>query len=64
MRSQQKRKLNKMADVANALRAKIRKAAQDGVQEEMRADAEISKLMQAMDELEKKSYHFSQVSNH
>ncbi|CAG9111872.1 unnamed protein product [Plutella xylostella] len=64
VRSQQKRKLNKMADVANALRAKIRKAAQDGIQEEMRADAEISKLMQAMDELEKKSYHFSQVNDY
>ncbi|XP_053610676.1 dynein regulatory complex protein 1 [Plodia interpunctella] len=64
VRSQQKRKLNKMSDVANTLRSKIRKAAEDGAQEEIRADAEISKLMQAMDDLEKKAEHFSHVNNY
>ncbi|XP_013148112.1 PREDICTED: dynein regulatory complex protein 1 [Papilio polytes] len=64
VRSQQKRKLNKMSDVANSLRAKIRKAAEDGAIEEMKADAEIIKLMQAMDDLEKKCRHFSKVNNY
>ncbi|XP_063625986.1 dynein regulatory complex protein 1 isoform X2 [Cydia splendana] len=64
VRSQQKRKINKMSDVANKLRAKIRKAAEDGAIEEMKADAEIVKLMQAMDDLEKKSYQFSHVNNY
>ncbi|XP_061718867.1 dynein regulatory complex protein 1 [Cydia pomonella] len=64
VRSQQKRKLNKMSDVANKLRAKIRKAAEDGAIEEIKADAEIVKLMQAMDDLEKKSYHFAHVNNY
>ncbi|CAG4952000.1 unnamed protein product [Colias eurytheme] len=64
VRSQQKRKLNKMSDVANTLRAKIRKAAEDGAIEEIRADAEVVKLMQAMDDLEKKSRHFSHVNNY
>lgn len=63
VRSQQKRKLNKMSDVANSLRSKIRKAAEDGAIEEMRADAEIIKLMQTMDDLEKKSDHFAQVNH-
>ncbi|KAI8439458.1 hypothetical protein MSG28_013235 [Choristoneura fumiferana] len=64
VRSQQKRKLNKMSDVANSLRAKIRKAAEDGAIEEIKADSEIIKLMQAMDDLEKKSGHFSHVNNY
>ncbi|CAH4029957.1 unnamed protein product [Pieris brassicae] len=64
VRSQQKRKLNKMSDVANSLRAKIRKAAEDGAIEEMRADTEVMKLMQAMDDLEKKSRHFAHVNNY
>ncbi|XP_013179690.1 PREDICTED: dynein regulatory complex protein 1 [Papilio xuthus] len=64
VRSQQKRKLNKMSDVANSLRSKIRKAAEDGAIEEMKADAEIIKLMQAMDDLEKKCRHFSKVNNY
>ncbi|XP_045774505.1 dynein regulatory complex protein 1 isoform X1 [Maniola jurtina] len=64
VRSQQKRKLNKMSDIANSLRSKIRKAAEDGALEELRADAEIGKLMQAMDELEKKGRHFSHVNNY
>lgn len=64
VRSQQKRKLNKMSDVANKLRSKIRKAAEDGAIEEIKADAEIVKLMQAMDDLEKKSRHFSHVNNY
>ncbi|XP_049871921.1 dynein regulatory complex protein 1-like [Pectinophora gossypiella] len=64
VRSQQKRKLNKMSDVANALRAKIRKAAEDGAIEEMRADEEIVTLMQAMDNLEKKAHHFAQVNDY
>ncbi|RVE42408.1 hypothetical protein evm_012945 [Chilo suppressalis] len=63
VRSQQKRKLNKMSDIANSLRAKIRKAAEDGAIEEMKADQEIVKLMQAMDDLEKKSYHFSKANH-
>lgn len=52
-----------MSDVANTLRAKIRKAAEDGALEEVRADAEIVKLMQSMDDLEKKSNQFSYVNN-
>ncbi|CAH2092948.1 unnamed protein product [Euphydryas editha] len=64
VRSQQKRKLNKMSDVANTLRAKIRKAAEDGALEEIKADAEIVKLMQAMDDLEKKCRHFSHVNDY
>ncbi|CAH2043696.1 unnamed protein product, partial [Iphiclides podalirius] len=64
VRSQQKRRLNKMSDVANNLRVKIRKAAEDGAIEEMKADAEIIKLMQTMDDLEKKSHHFSHVNNY
>lgn len=64
VRSQQKRKLNKMSDVANGLRAKIRKAAEDGAAEEIRADAEITKLMEMMDDLEKKSKHFSHVNDY
>ncbi|KAJ8712340.1 hypothetical protein PYW07_005182 [Mythimna separata] len=63
VRSQQKRKLNKMSDIANSLRAKIRKAAEDGAIEEIKADAEIIKLMQTMDELEKKSDHFAQINH-
>lgn len=63
VRSQQKRKLNKMSDIANSLRAKIRKAAEDGAIEEIKADAEIIKLMQIMDDLEKKSDHFAQVNH-
>lgn len=50
-----------MSDVANSLRSKIRKAAEDGAAEELKADAEIVKLMQAMADLENKSEHFSQV---
>lgn len=53
-----------MSDVANSLRAKIRKAAEDGAIEEIKADNEIVKLMQAMDDLEKKSGHFSHVNNY
>lgn len=53
-----------MSDVANNLRTKIRKATEDGAVEEMKADAEIIKLMQAMDDLEKKSRHFSHVNNY
>ncbi|CAG4942479.1 unnamed protein product [Parnassius apollo] len=64
VRSEQKRKLNKMSDIANNLRTKIRKAAEDGAIEEMKADAEIIKLMQSMDDLEKKSRHFSRVNNY
>lgn len=64
VRSQQKRKLNKMSDVANSLRAKIRKAAEDGAIEEIKADAEIVKLMQTMDDLEKKSNQFSHVNHY
>ncbi|CAK1586986.1 unnamed protein product [Parnassius mnemosyne] len=64
VRSQQKRKLNKMSDIANNLRTKIRKAAEDGAIEEMKADVEIIKLMQSMDDLEKKSRHFSRVNNY
>lgn len=64
VRSQQKRKLNKMSDVANTLRARIRKAAEDGALEEIKADAEIVKLMQAMDDLEKKCHHFSHVNDY
>ncbi|XP_028168765.1 dynein regulatory complex protein 1 [Ostrinia furnacalis] len=64
VRSQQKRKLNKMSDVANNLRSKIRKAAEDGAIEEIKADAEIVKLMQTMDDLEKKSMHFSHVNHY
>ncbi|KAF9805264.1 hypothetical protein SFRURICE_014015 [Spodoptera frugiperda] len=64
VRSQQKRKLNKMSDMANALRSKIRKAAEDGAIEEIKADAEINKLMQTMDDLEKKSDHFSHVNHY
>uniref|UniRef100_A0A2A4JWG6 Dynein regulatory complex protein 1 n=1 Tax=Heliothis virescens TaxID=7102 RepID=A0A2A4JWG6_HELVI len=64
VRSQQKRKLNKMSDIANSLRAKIRKAADDGAIEEIKADAEIVKLMQTMDDLEKKSDHFSRVNHY
>lgn len=52
-----------MSDVANSLRAKIRKAAEDGAIEEIKADAEIVKLMQTMDDLEKKSNQFSHVNN-
>ncbi|KAM3965868.1 LOW QUALITY PROTEIN: dynein regulatory complex protein 1 [Aphomia sociella] len=61
VRSQQKRKLNKMSDIANNLRSKIRKAAEEGAIEEIKADAEIIKLMQTMDD--KKSEHFSQVNH-
>lgn len=50
--------------MANTLRAKIRKAAEDGAIEEIKADAEIVKLMQAMDDLEKKCKHFSHVNNY
>lgn len=64
VRSQQKRKLNKMSDIANSLRSKIRKAAEDGAIEELKADAEIVKLMQTMDDLEKKSLHFSHVNHY
>lgn len=64
VRSQQKRKLNKMSDVANSLRARIRKAAEDGAIEEIKADAEIVKLMQTMDDLEKKSLHFAHVNHY
>lgn len=64
VRSQQKRKLNKMSDVANALRAKIRKAAEEGAIEEIKADAEIVKLMQTMDDLEKKSDQFKHVNDY
>ncbi|XP_059052716.1 dynein regulatory complex protein 1 [Achroia grisella] len=64
VRSQQKRKLNKMSDIANNLRSKIRKAAEDGAVEEIKADAEIVKLMQTMDDLEKKSEHFSHVNHY
>ncbi|XP_075980358.1 dynein regulatory complex protein 1-like [Anticarsia gemmatalis] len=64
VRSQQKRKLNKMSDVANSLRAKIRKAAEDGALEEIKADSEIIKLMQTMDDLEKKSDQFSHVNHY
>ncbi|PZC70587.1 dynein regulatory complex protein 1 [Helicoverpa armigera] len=64
VRSQQKRKLNKMSDIANSLRSKIRKAADDGAIEEIKADAEIVKLMQTMDDLEKKSDHFSRVNHY
>ncbi|CAH0589032.1 unnamed protein product [Chrysodeixis includens] len=64
VRSQQKRKLNKMSDVANALRSKIRKAAEDGAIEEKKADLEIIKLMQTMDDLEKKSDHFAHVNHY
>lgn len=64
VRSQQKRKLNKMSDVANALRSKIRKAAEDGAIEEKKADLEIIKLMQTMDDLEKKSDHFANVNHY
>lgn len=61
VRSQQKRKLNKMSDIANSLRAKIRKAAEDGAAEEVKAGIEIEKLIATMGDLEKKSEHFSQV---
>lgn len=64
VRSQQKRKLNKMTDIANGLRNKIRKASSDGAEEETRADAEIKKLMQLMEDLEKKSRHFADVNNY
>ncbi|XP_041982173.1 dynein regulatory complex protein 1 isoform X2 [Aricia agestis] len=64
VRSQQKRKLNKMSDIANALRAKIRKAAEDGALEEIKADTEIVKLMQTMEDIEKKARHFAQVNNY
>ncbi|CAG9564696.1 unnamed protein product [Danaus chrysippus] len=64
VRSQQKRKLNKMSDVANTLRSKIRKAAEDGAIEEIKANAEIVSLMQAMEDLEKKCRHFSHVNNY
>ncbi|VVD01177.1 unnamed protein product [Leptidea sinapis] len=64
VKSEQKRKLNKMSDVANKLRAKIRKAASDGAIEEIKADAEVVKLIEAMAELEKKSYQFSYVNNY
>ncbi|XP_052756907.1 dynein regulatory complex protein 1 isoform X2 [Galleria mellonella] len=64
VRSQQKRKLNKMSDIANNLRSKIRKAAEDGAIEEIKADAEIVKLMQTMEDLEKKSEHFSHVNHY
>ncbi|KOB67325.1 Ribosomal protein L11, partial [Operophtera brumata] len=60
----QKRKLNKMSDVANKLRAKIHKAAEDGAIEELKSDAEIVKLMQTMDDLEKKSNQFSHVNHY
>ena len=63
VRSQQKRKLNKMSDIANSLRSKIRKAAEEGAIEEIKADAEIIKLMKTMDDLEKKSDHFAQVNH-
>lgn len=53
-----------MSDVANALRVKIRKAAEDGAIEEMKADAEIIKLMGAMDDLEKKSDQFAHVNDY
>ncbi|GBP16733.1 Dynein regulatory complex protein 1 [Eumeta japonica] len=64
VRSQQKRKLNKMSDVVNGLRTKIRKAAEDGAAEEIRANDEIVKLLQAMADLEKKSEHFSHVNDY
>lgn len=64
VRSQQKRKLNKMTDIANGLRNKIRKASADGADEEMKADAEINKLMQLMEDLEKKSRHSADVNNY
>lgn len=53
-----------MSDIANSLRSKIRKAADDGAIEEIKADAEIVKLMQTMDDLEKKSDHFSRVNHY
>lgn len=53
-----------MSDVANSLRVKIRKAAEDNAIEEIKADAEIVKLMQTMDDLEKKSDHFSHVNHY
>nr|XP_032519380.1 dynein regulatory complex protein 1 isoform X2 [Danaus plexippus plexippus] len=64
VRSQQKRKLNKMSDIANTLRSKIRKAAEDGAIEEIKANAEIISLMQAMEDLERKCRHFSHVNNY
>lgn len=53
-----------MSDIANTLRAKIRKASEDGAIEEIKADAEIVKLMQTMDDLEKKSNQFKHVNHY
>ncbi|KAJ2945641.1 hypothetical protein O0L34_g468 [Tuta absoluta] len=64
VRSEQKRKLNKLTDLVNELRAKIRKAAEDGALEEVRADAEIKKLMRYMASLEKKAYQFAYCNNY
>lgn len=64
MRSQQKRKLNKMADIANKIRAKIRQAAEDGAIEELKADQEILRLMQSMSDIEMKSNQFSHVNHY
>ncbi|KAI5642134.1 sperm tail domain-containing protein [Phthorimaea operculella] len=64
VRSQQKRKLNKLTDVVNEIRAKIRKAAEEGAQEEIKADLEIKKLMRYMNSLEKKAYQFANCNNY
>lgn len=62
VRSQQKRKLNKMQDVINGLKKKIKDAQRDGAAEEAKATKEICRLHDVMLDLQVKAEHFASVT--
>ncbi|XP_052121907.1 dynein regulatory complex protein 1 [Frankliniella occidentalis] len=63
MRAQQKRRINKLQDIANSLRKKMRESEAAAEIETARLHEEISRLHQNIGDIEKKANHFANIND-
>ncbi|KAJ1522331.1 hypothetical protein ONE63_002626 [Megalurothrips usitatus] len=63
MRAQQKRRINKLQDIANSLRRKMRESEAAAEIETTRLHEEISRLHQNIGDIEKKANHFANTND-
>ncbi|KAK3927976.1 Dynein regulatory complex protein 1 [Frankliniella fusca] len=63
MRAQQKRRINKLQDIANGLRKKMRESEAAAEIETARLHEEISRLHQNIGDIEKKANHFANIND-
>lgn len=63
MRAQQKRRINKLQDIANSLRKKMRESEASAEIETARLHEELSRLHQNIGDIEKKANHFANMND-